>query len=76
MGVKSIQSVGRKTRRIRFTRETRCKWEDSIDMDLKEIGYEGVGWIHLAQDREQWQSVVNRVMNLQVTQNAENFLNG
>jgi hypothetical protein len=35
-------------------------------MDLREIGWEGVDWIHLAQDRDQWQVVVNTVLNLQV----------
>jgi hypothetical protein len=28
--------------------------------------WEGVDWIHLAQDRDQWQALVNTVMNLQV----------
>jgi hypothetical protein len=35
-------------------------------MDLTEIGWEGVDWIHLARDRDQWQAVVNTVMNLRV----------
>jgi len=30
----------------------RHKWEDSIRMDLREIGLEGVSWIHLTQDRD------------------------
>jgi hypothetical protein len=33
-------------------------------MNLKETGCEGVGWIHLAQDRVHWQVLVNMVMNL------------
>jgi hypothetical protein len=45
---------------------TRCRWEDVIKMDLREIGCWGVEWIHLAQDRECWQAVRNSVMNLQV----------
>jgi len=28
---------------------------------------EGADWIHLAQDRDQWQAVVNTVMNLRVS---------
>jgi hypothetical protein len=35
-------------------------------MDLIEIGWEVVDWIHLAQERDQWRAVVNTVMNLQV----------
>jgi len=40
-------------------------WEDNIRMDLREIGSEGLDWIHLAQDRDLWQTLVNTVMNLQ-----------
>jgi len=28
----------------------RHRWEDNIKMDLREIGIDGVNWIHLAQD--------------------------
>jgi hypothetical protein len=35
-------------------------------MDLKEIGWEGVDWIYMAQDTDQWQALVNVVMKLQV----------
>jgi hypothetical protein len=31
----------------------RRRWEDNINMDLGEIGSDGVNWIHLAQDRVQ-----------------------
>jgi hypothetical protein len=29
-----------------------CKWEDNIRMDLREIGWEGVDWMHLSQVRD------------------------
>jgi hypothetical protein len=45
----------------------RHKWVNSIKMDLKEIGWEGMDWINLAQDRDQWRSLVNAVMNLRVS---------
>jgi hypothetical protein len=45
---------------------SRRRWEDTIRMDLREIRWEGVNWIHLAQDRDQWRAVVNTVMNLRV----------
>jgi hypothetical protein len=35
-------------------------------MDFWDIGWEGVDWMHLAQDRAQWRAVVNTVMNLLV----------
>jgi hypothetical protein len=43
-------------------------------MILKETGWKIVGCIHLAQDRDQWQVLVNMVMNLQVPYKAGNFL--
>jgi hypothetical protein len=44
----------------------RCRWEDGIRMDLREIGLGGcVNWIQLAQDRDPWQAVVSGD-NLQV----------
>jgi hypothetical protein len=39
------------------------RWKDNIWMDLRETGGEGMNWIHLAQDRDQWWALVN--MNLQ-----------
>jgi hypothetical protein len=44
----------------------RYKWGNDVRMDLREIGWEGVDWMHLAQDRDQWQALVNTVMNLHV----------
>jgi hypothetical protein len=43
----------------------RHRWEDNTRMNVKEIAWEGVNWIHLAQDRNQW-CVVNTVMNLRI----------
>jgi len=42
----------------------RCSWEDSIRMDPREISWEVVDWICLAQDKDQWRALVNTVMNL------------
>jgi hypothetical protein len=39
---------------------------DNIKMDLREIGWGGMDWIHLAQDRGQDRTVMNTVMNLPV----------
>jgi ribosome biogenesis protein Nip4 len=47
-------------------RRHRRRWEDNIKMDLREIGFGDVDWIHLAQDRDTWRAVVNTVMNLRV----------
>jgi hypothetical protein len=41
-------------------------WEVNIKLDLREMGLEGVDWIHVAQDRDRWRAVVNTVMNFRV----------
>jgi hypothetical protein len=35
-------------------------------MDLREIGWDGVDWIDLAEDMDKWRALVNTVMNLRV----------
>jgi hypothetical protein len=42
------------------------RWEDNIRMNIREIGWGGVDWMHLYQDRNQWWALVNTVMNLLV----------
>jgi hypothetical protein len=44
----------------------RRRWVDNIKMDLREIRWDDMDWIELAQDRDQWRVLVNTVMNLQV----------
>jgi hypothetical protein len=44
----------------------RRRWEDNIRMDLREIGWGGMDWIDLAQNRDQWRALVNTVMNFRV----------
>jgi hypothetical protein len=34
----------------------RHRLEDNTEMGLKQIGWEGVDWIHLAHDRDYWRS--------------------
>lgn len=52
----------------------RCRWEDIIQMNLKQIGWEGMECVYLAQDRDKWQAVVSMVMNLWVVLDVGNFL--
>jgi hypothetical protein len=44
----------------------RRKWVENIEMDLREMGWGGMDWIDLAQDRYQWGALVNTIMNLRV----------
>jgi hypothetical protein len=61
---KYIQSLVRKFEGMRPFGIPRHRWEDNIRMDLREIGWEGVNCIHVVQNRDQWQAVVNMAMNL------------
>jgi hypothetical protein len=55
-----------KPERKRPLERPRRRWEDGIRIDLREIGWRDLEWIHLAQDRDRWRAVVNAVMNLRV----------
>jgi hypothetical protein len=44
----------------------RRRWVDNIKIYLREIGWDGMNWIDLAQDRDQWRALVNTVMYLRV----------
>jgi hypothetical protein len=52
----------------------RRRCEDNIKIDLREIGWCVMDWINLSQVRDQWQALVNTVMNLRVPYNVEKFL--
>jgi hypothetical protein len=39
---------------------------DNIKIDLREIGWDGMDWIDVAHDRDQWIALVNTIMNLRV----------
>jgi hypothetical protein len=57
--------VGKPDGKRPLARSTRM-WEDGIRMDRREIGFGGVDWIRLAQDRDRWRAVVTAVLNRQV----------
>jgi hypothetical protein len=43
-------------------------------MNLRQIGWGGVDWTDLAQDRDQWRALVNTIMTLRISQNMGKFL--
>jgi hypothetical protein len=47
--------LGEKVRRKETSRRPRCRWKDDTKMDLREIGWGGMDWYHLAQGRDQWE---------------------
>jgi hypothetical protein len=44
----------------------RRRWEADVKIDLREIGWGGMDWIHLAQDRDYWMALMNMETNVQV----------
>jgi hypothetical protein len=54
---------GGKGRRKETARLPRNRRDNSMRMDLREIGRYHVGCVHLAQDRDQWRNLVTNVMN-------------
>jgi hypothetical protein len=63
---KAYKILDRKSEGKRPCERPRHRWEDNIKMDLREIGWKGVDWIHLFQDQDWWQALVNIVINLKV----------
>jgi hypothetical protein len=57
--------IGRSERKRPLGRPRR-RWEDNINVDLRDIGIDGANLIQLAQDKVQWRACVNTVMNLRV----------
>jgi hypothetical protein len=55
-----VKSEGKSTRRHRH------RWEDNIKMELRDIVFGEVDWIHLAQYRDRWRSLVNTVIDIWV----------
>jgi len=52
----------------------RFRWEDNISMNIRDRGWKGMDWMHLAYDRDQWRALVNTAMNNQVPLNVGHFL--
>jgi hypothetical protein len=57
----------RKSERKRTLRRPRCGWEDNFKIYLREIGWGGMEWIDVAQNRDQWPAIANTIINLQVS---------
>ena len=55
-----------KTEGKRSLGRSNLRRENNIYIYLQEVGWGGMGWIDLAQDRDRWQALVNTVMNLLV----------
>jgi hypothetical protein len=45
---------------------SRYRWVNNIKVGLRELGWDGIDWIDLPQDRDHWRALVKTVMNLRV----------
>jgi hypothetical protein len=63
---KCIQSFGGKAKRKETTQKTEAQRAAWVQNGFEETSSEGVEWIHLVQDKDQWQAPVNVVINLQI----------
>jgi hypothetical protein len=57
--------IGKPTRK-RLLGRSRCRWEDNIRTDFKEIGINVRNWVDLILDRDYWRVLVNATLNLWV----------
>ena len=57
--LKCILSVSGKTRPLGWPR---CRWEDNIKTDLREVGCDAGDWLYLAQDMDQWLAYLRAVI--------------
>jgi len=61
-----IQGFGGKPKGKRQLGRTRRRWEYNMKMDLEEVGWKGMDWVGVVQDRDRRRTLVNAVMNLRV----------
>jgi hypothetical protein len=66
----SVGQLGEK----RLPRRFGIRWEDNIEVDLKETEWETVGWVHVNQEGTQWLDHMNTIKNVRVSYNTGYFL--
>jgi hypothetical protein len=66
MGEKAYRTLVGKPEGKRPLGKQRRRWVDNNKIDLREKEWDGMDWIDLAQNRDQWRAFVNTVMNLRV----------
>jgi hypothetical protein len=62
-----------KSERKRSPGRLKRTWDDKFKIDLRETACDGVDWIHLAPDRDQWRTLANTTLNPRITYKAGNF---
>ena len=62
----SFKILTSKPREMRPLWKSRRRWEDSIRMNLEEIGINADNWVGSAQDKNYWRALVNAALNVRV----------
>ena len=65
-GRSAFQILTGKPTGYRLLGRPRCRWEDNIRVDLKEIGINTRNWVDSAQDRDYWRDLMNAALNFWV----------
>jgi hypothetical protein len=65
--VKEIQTRFSSEENLKEARRPKNIGRTILKCDLKELEYEGVDWLYMAQDSDHWRAVVNTVVNLRVS---------
>jgi hypothetical protein len=64
--MRNVYSVFVGRPKVKKALRSRRRGKDTVRMDVREIRWEGVNWIRLAQDRNHWRALVNTVVNFRV----------
>jgi hypothetical protein len=68
----ACRSLVRKSNGKRPLVRSRRRWENNNKMNHREVGWEGVDWIHVPGNRVKWRAVVKAVVKLLVVQHSRN----
>jgi uncharacterized protein (DUF4415 family) len=63
---KEYNILVRMSERKRSLSRPKHRQEDNTEIDLREMGWKVVDWMRLAEDGDQWQTLVNKVMKLRI----------
>jgi hypothetical protein len=59
----------------RIVGKRRPRWENKFQIDVREMGWGGIDWINVVQDRDQWWTLVNVVMDIRNSPPKQIYLN-